>query len=108
MKSTEKGIVVTPSRSLGDIELVSKYEELCLDVIPPQHPTNRYQIRLGRRLTNEHKIKSFLAMDHKQHTANAASTIESHLSSGARYRSVEDGPPSICPARLAVSILVPI
>ena len=48
------------------------------------------------------EIKSSLAMDHKQRAANAASTVESHLSAGAVkeawcalklkgwYRSAED------------------
>jgi hypothetical protein len=53
------------------------------------------------------KIKSLLAVDCKQCTANAASTVESHLSNGAVkeawyalkrwYRSVENGPPPACP-----------
>ncbi len=53
------------------------------------------------------KIRSLLAGDCKQHTANAASTIESHLSNGAVkdawrnlkgwYKSAEDQPPPACP-----------
>jgi hypothetical protein len=86
-------------------ELVSKYEELRLDVIPPPvrerpanqwisdktwaavdkratmhrrgHLTTYYARRMGR------EIKSLLAADCKQRAANAASTVESHLSNGA-------------------------
>jgi hypothetical protein len=53
------------------------------------------------------KIKSFLAADRKQCAANAASTVESHLSTGAVkeawralkgwYRSAEDQSPPVCP-----------
>jgi hypothetical protein len=54
-----------------------------------------------------HKIKSLLAADCKQRAANAASTVESHLSNGAMkeawralkgwYRSAEEQPPPTCP-----------
>jgi hypothetical protein len=60
--------------------------------------------RIGR------KIKSSLAADRKQRAANAASTVESHLSNGAvkawqalkgRYRAAEDRPPPACPETMA-------
>jgi hypothetical protein len=53
------------------------------------------------------EIKSSLAADRKQCTANAASTVESHLSNGAMkeawqarkgwYWAAEDHPPPVCP-----------
>jgi hypothetical protein len=60
---------------------------------------------LARRMGRE--IKSLLAADRKQRAANAASTVESHMSNGAVkeawralkgwYRSAEDQPPPACP-----------
>ncbi len=57
------------------------------------------------------EIKSFLSADCKQRAANAASTIESHLSNGAVkeawcalkgwYRSAADRPPPPCPETMA-------
>jgi hypothetical protein len=57
------------------------------------------------------KIKSSLAADHKQHSTNAASTIESHLSNGAVkeawqalkrwYWAAEDRPQPACPETMA-------
>ena len=110
-------------------ELVSKYEVLRQDVIPPpvrERPANRWisdktwavvdkratmrrkghlTTCLARRMGRE--IKSLLTADRKQRAANAASTVESHLSNGAVkeawralkgwYRSAEDRPPPACP-----------
>ena len=110
-------------------ELVSKYEELHLDVIPPpvrERPANRWisektwaaidkratMRRKGHLTTHHarrmgHEIKSLLAADRKQRAADAASTVEGHLSNGAVkeawhtlkgwYRSAEDRPPPACP-----------
>ncbi len=86
-------------------ELVSKYEELRLDVIPPpvrERPANRWisdktWVAVNKRATMHRKghlttyyarrmgreIKSLLAADCKQRAANAASTVKSHLSNGA-------------------------
>jgi hypothetical protein len=86
--------------------LVSKDEELHLEVTPPsqvprEHPANRWisdktwaainkqammkrQGHLTTLVTGRmgHKIKSLLTADCKQCAANAASTIESHLGNG--------------------------
>jgi hypothetical protein len=110
-------------------ELVSKYKELRLDVTPPpvrERPANRWisdktwaavdkraTMHRKRHLTTYYahwmgrKIKSLLATDGKQRTANAASTVESHLSNNAVkevwhalkgwYRLAEDQPPPTCP-----------
>jgi hypothetical protein len=86
-------------------ELVSKYEELRQDIIPPpvrERPANRWisdktwavvdkQATMRRKghLTTCHarwmgrENKSLLAVDCKQRAANAASTVESRLSNGA-------------------------
>jgi hypothetical protein len=87
-------------------ELVSKYEELCLDITPPppvrEHPANRWisdktwvavdkqatMHRKGHQTTAitcwmGHEIKSLLTAARKQRAANTASTVESHLSNGA-------------------------
>ncbi len=86
-------------------ELVSMYEELRLDVIPPpvrERPANRWisektwaaidkraTMQQKGHLTMHHacrmgrKIKSLLAADRKQRAADAASTVEGHLSNGA-------------------------
>jgi hypothetical protein len=86
-------------------ELVSKYEELRLDVIPPlvrERPANRWisdktWAAVDKRATMRrrghlptyyaqwigHEIKSLLAVDPKQGAVNAASTVENHLSNGA-------------------------
>jgi hypothetical protein len=114
-------------------ELEGAYEELRLDVIPPperERPANRWTLdkswkvidqqatlrRMGnlppaatRRIGCE--IKSSLAADCKQRAANAASTVESHLSNGAVkeawralkgwYRAAEDRPPPACPETMA-------
>jgi hypothetical protein len=86
-------------------ELMSKYKELCLDVIPPpvrERPANQWisdktwaavdkQATMHRRghLTTYyaqrmgHKIESLLAADHKQCAANTTTTVERHLSNGA-------------------------
>ena len=80
-------------------ELVSKYEELRQDVIPPlvrERPANRWisdktwavidkraMMRRKGHLTTYHarrmgrEIKSLLTADRKQRAANAASTFES-------------------------------
>ncbi len=65
------------------------------------HLTTCLACRMGR------EIKSLLAADRKQRAANAASTVESHMSNGAVkeawralkgwYRSAEDRPPPACP-----------
>ncbi len=108
---------------------MSKYEELHLDITPPpptrERPANRWisdktwaavdkqamMRRKGHLATAiacwmGHKIKSLLTTDRKQRAANAASTIESHLSNSAMkeawqalkewYRSAEDQPPPAC------------
>ncbi len=69
------------------------------------HLTTRVARRMGC------KIKSFLAADRKQCAANAASTVESHLSNGAMkeawhalkgwYRLAGDQPPPACPETMA-------
>ncbi len=63
----------------------------------------------ARRISRE--IKSSLAADRKQRTANAASTVESHLGNGAVkeawralkgwYRAAENRPPPACPETMA-------
>jgi hypothetical protein len=114
-------------------ELVGAYEELRLDIIPPPHrerPANRWisdkswevidQRAILRRMGNlpltnarriSRKIKSSLAADRKQHAANAASTVESHLGNGAVkeawralkewYWVAENRPPPACPEMMA-------
>ncbi len=86
-------------------ELVSKYEELRLNVTPPpvrERPANQWishktwaavdiqatMCRKGHLTTviahrMGRKIKSLLAADCKQRARNAASTVESHLGNGA-------------------------
>ncbi len=86
-------------------ELVSKYKELRLDVIPlpvRARPAKRWisdktwaavdkqaTLRRRGRLTTYYaqrmgrKIKSLLAADHKQRVVNVTSTVKSHLSNGA-------------------------
>ncbi len=86
-------------------EIVNKYEELRLDVIPPpmrERPTNQWisdktWAAVDKRATMHRKghlttyyarwmgrkIKSLLAADCKQRATNAASTVKSHLSNGA-------------------------
>jgi hypothetical protein len=114
-------------------ELKVAYKELCLDVIPAperERPANRWisdkswkvidQRATLRRMGNlplaaAHriggKIKSSPAADRKQHAANAASTVESHLSNGSVkeawgalkgwYWVAEDRPPPACPETMA-------
>ncbi len=110
-------------------ELASKYQELRLDIIPcpmRECPANQWildktwaaidkqaTLRRQGRLTTcvahqmGREIKSFLVADCKQRAANATSTIESHLSTGAVkeawralkgwYRSAEVQSPPACP-----------
>ncbi len=114
-------------------ELVAKYKELRLNLIPPpvrERPANQWILDktwavIDKRATSRRqghltthvarwmgrKIKAFLAVDHKQCTANATSTVKSHLSNGAVkeawrtlkgcYRSAEDQPPPACPETMA-------
>ncbi len=87
------------------IERASKYKELCLDVTPPpmrEHPANQWilnktwaavdkQATMHRKghLTTiitrwmGHEIKSLLPADCKHCSANATSTVKSHLGNGA-------------------------